>query len=429
MAFTARRPFGRNYVWVIVAVTFTALLASAGLRAAPGVLLTPLHNGFGWPVANISATMALGLLLYGLVGPFAAALMQTIGIKRTLLGGLALMSAATALSLPMREPWQYLATWGLLSGLGSGAVASVLGAAVVNRWFATNRGLVMGMLSASTATGSLVFLPAMAALAQQGGWRPVVFAVSLLCAALIPLVLLLMAEWPSDLGLTSYGATDAAAVAPAGKASASVGLAFSALFRAARRPVFWLLFGTFFVCGLTTNGLVGAHMISFCGDMGLPLVKAAGLLAVMGIFDLVGTTASGWLTDRFDPRRLLFIYYGLRGLSLMVLPFTSFDIVSLSVFAVFYGLDWIATVPPTLRLANEAFGDRDAPIIFGWVLVGHQAGAATAAVGAGLLRQIQGDYVEAFVIAGAFGLVAAAASLAITRGPGKTPDVAEPQMT
>jgi predicted MFS family arabinose efflux permease len=226
-----------------------------------------------------------------------------------------------------------------------------------------------------------------------------------------------------------YGATEAAAVTPPIRASASLGLAFTALFRAARTPAFWLLSGTFFVCGLTTNGLVGAHLISFCGDRGLPMIQAAGLLAVMGVFDLVGTTASGWLTDRFDPRRLLCIYYGLRGLSLVVLPFTRFDILSLSVFAVFYGLDWIATVPPTLRLANEAFGERDAPIIFGWVLVGHQAGAATAAFGAGLLRQIQGDYVAAFVTAGGFGVAAALASLAIRRGPGRTPDIAEPQMS
>jgi len=428
MALTARRPFGQNYAWVVVAATFVSLLAAAGLRAAPGVLMTPLHKAFGWPVSEISVAAAVGIFLYGLVGPFAAALMQTLGIKRTLLAGLVVMSASTALSLMMREPWQYIATWGVLSGFGSGAVASVLGAAVVNRWFSSNRGLVMGLLSASTATGALVFLPVMAALAEHGGWRPVVLAVSLVSAALVPIAVLLMVERPSDVGLRPYGATEAVESTPPGRAVDSVALAFQALFRAARTPAFWLLFGTFFVCGLTTNGLVGTHLISFCGDRGLPMVAAAGLLATMGVFDLVGTTASGWLTDRYDPRKLLFVYYGLRGLSLMVLPFSNFDVVSLSAFAVFYGLDWIATVPPTLRLANEAFGDRDAPLVFGWVLVGHQAGAATAAFGAGLLREIQGNYVDAFVIAGAFGLVAAAAALAIRRGPGAVPDIAEPQM-
>jgi MFS family permease len=415
----ARRPFGQNFAWVVVALTFVSLLAAAGLRAAPGVLMTPLNQAFGWERDEISLAAAVGIFLYGLVGPFAAALMQTVGIKRTLLAGLLLMSASTALSLVMREPWQYVATWGVLSGFGSGAVASVLGAAVVNRWFVTNRGLVMGMLSASTATGALVFLPAMAALVEWGGWRPVVVTVSLVCAALVPVILLLMPERPSDVGLRPYGATEDAPDPPAGRAADSVRLAFAALFRAARTPSFWLLFGTFFVCGLTTNGLVGTHLISFCGDMGLPIVAAAGLLAVMGVFDLVGTTASGWLTDRFDPRKLLVVYYGLRGLSLIALPFTGFDVISLSVFAVFYGLDWIATVPPTLRLANENFGERDAPIIFGWVLVGHQTGAAVAAFGAGFLREVQGNYVQAFVIAGAFGLAASAAALFIRRGPGE----------
>lgn len=412
---SARRPFGQNYAWVVVGATFASLLAAAGLRAAPGVLMTPLHDAFGWDRSAISLAAAIGIFLYGLVGPFAAALMQTLGIKRTLLAGLALMSASTALSLAMREPWQYILTWGVLSGLGSGAVASVLGAAVVNRWFVSNRGLVMGLLSASTATGALVFLPLMAALVEHGGWRPVVLVVCAVTAALIPVALLLIPEKPSDIGVRPFGATSDVTIPPAGRATDSVKLAFAVLARGARTPTFWLLFATFFVCGLTTNGLVGVHLISFCGDMGLPIVQAAGLLAVMGIFDLVGTTGSGWLTDRLDPRKLLCAYYGLRGLSLIVLPFTHFDAMSLTIFAVFYGLDWIATVPPTLRLANEAFGDRDAPIVFGWVLAGHQAGAATAAFGAGLLRELSGRYLEAFVIAGAFAIIAAALALMIRR--------------
>ena len=415
---TLRRPFGMNYAWIVVAVTFLSLLASAGLRAAPGVLMTPLERAFGWPRSEISLAAAIGILLYGLVGPFAAALMQTLGIKRTMMAGLTLMSGATALSLGMREPWQYVATWGVLSGVGTGAVASVLGAAVANRWFVSNRGLVMGLLSASTATGSLIFLPAMAALAAHGGWRPVAIAVSVVCGVMVPIVALIMAERPSDLGLPPFGAADVVAPAPGRPALDSVRLAFVALGRAARTRAFWLLFATFFICGLTTNGLVGTHLISFCGDMGLPAVRAAGLLAVMGMFDLVGTTASGWLTDRMDPRRLLFIYYALRGLSLIVLPFSTFDPISLVAFSVFYGLDWIATIPPTLRLATEAFGEQDAPIVFGWVAVGHQAGAAVAAFGAGYLRQVQGTYADAFMIAGGFGLAAAAACLFIRRGIG-----------
>jgi MFS family permease len=415
MTIARRRPFGQNYAWVVAGVTFLSLLAAAGLRSAPGVLLTPLHEAFGWDRGRLSAAAAIGIFLYGLVGPFAAALMQTLGVKRTLLAGLVLMSSSTALSLLMREPWQYVATWGVISGFGSGAVALAMGATVVNRWFATRRGLVMGLLSASTATGSLIFLPAMAALAQTGGWRPVVIAVSLAAAALIPLVLFLMPERPSDIGQPAFGASELEPAPPPGRPLDAVRLALSVLVRASHTPGFWLLFATFFVCGFTTNGLVGTHLISFCGDRGLALVQAGTLLAAMGAFDIVGTTASGWLTDRYDPRKLLFIYYALRGLSLMVLPFLSFDLVSLSLFAVFYGLDWLATVPPTVRLATETFGERDGPIVFGWVAFGHQIGAASAAFGAGLLRELQGRYLESFVIAGVLGLAAGFAALSIRR--------------
>lgn len=415
MNITRRRPLGQNYAWVVAAVTFLSLLAAAGLRSAPGVLLTPLHDAFGWERAELSAAAAIGIFLYGLIGPFAAALMQTLGLKRTLLAGLILMSGSTALSLFMTEPWHYLLTWGVLSGFGSGAVALAMGATVVNRWFVARRGLVMGLLSASTATGSLIFLPGMAALAETGGWRPVVIAVSLAAAALVPLVLFLMPERPSDIGQPAYGAAEIEPAPPRGRPGDAVTLALSVLVKAGRNPAFWLLFATFFVCGFTTNGLVGTHLISFCGDRGLALVQAGALLAAMGAFDIVGTTASGWLTDRYDPRKLLFVYYGLRGLSLMALPFLQFDAVSLSIFAVFYGLDWLATVPPTVRLATESFGEREGPIVFGWIAFGHQVGAATAAFGAGALRDVQGSYAAAFIIAGFLAVFAACAALLIRR--------------
>lgn len=401
----------RGYASIVVGVTFLALLVSAGLRSAPGVMMLPLEQHFGWDRATISAAAAIGILLYGLVGPFAAALMLSIGIRRTMLGGLVLMASATFASLWMTEPWQYVLSWGVISGVGSGAVASVLGAAVVNRWFATRQGLVMGMLTASTATGALVFLPVLAWLAEGGAWRPVALVVSIASAAMLPLVFLFVPERPQDVGVRRFGETEDSAPPPPLKQAATVSLAFTALFRAARTPMFWLLFGTFFVCGLTTNGLVGTHMIAFCGDHGIAPVAAAGLLSLMGLFDLIGTTASGWLTDRYDPRKLLFVYYGLRGLSLLALPFLDFGPSSLFLFAVFYGLDWIATVPPTVKLANLTFGERDAPIVFGWVMVGHQLGAATAAFGAGAIRAWTGTYTPAFLIAGAFGLVAAVAIL------------------
>ena len=397
---------------LVVAVTFLALLVSAGVRSTPGVLMTPLRLNFGWDRTAISFGAAVGILLYGLVGPFAAALMLSIGIRRTMLGGLVLMSLATFASLWMRAPWQFVLTWGVMSGLGTGAVASVLGAAIVNRWFATRQGLVMGLLSASTATGSLIFLPFLAWLSNEAAWRPVVLAVSIACLAIVPLVVLLVPERPADIGTRRFGEHPDSPVAPPLRHARSAGLAIQVLMRATRRPVFWLLFGTFFVCGLTTNGLVGTHLISLCGDHGVAPVAAASLLSMMGFFDLIGTTASGWLTDRYNPRVLLVAYYGLRGAALVALPFIAFDPAHLTVFAVFYGLDWIATVPPTVKLASEAFGEQEGPIVFGWIQTGHQLGAAVAALGAGALRQLSGTYLPAFVAAGTMGLVAAAVLLA-----------------
>ncbi len=410
--------FLRQRAIAVLAVTFFALLVSAGVRSAPSVLMVPLSLHFGWDRATISATSAVGIVLYGLVGPFAAALMMSFGIRRTMASGLLLMGLATLASQFMSQSWHYLLTWGVLSGLGSGAVASVLGAAVVARWFAKRQGLAMGVLSASTATGSLIFLPVLAWLTSTGAWLPVVRLVGAVCLVLVPLVLWLVPEHPGDVGARRFG-EDHAPAAPAPVAARdALAFAFSALGRAVRVPMFWMLFGTFFVCGLTTNGLVGTHLIAFCGDHGIAPVAAAGLLSTMGLFDLVGTTASGWLTDRYDPRRLLVAYYGLRGISLIVLPFCNFGTASLAVFAVFYGLDWIATVPPTLALATRTFGAREAPVVFGWVNVGHQLGAATAAFGAGLVRQEFGSYNPAFVIAGIFGVVAAGLLIAqIASGP------------
>ena len=411
-----KRPFGQNYAFVVVAVIFLALLSSAGLRATPGVLMLPLQKAFGWNVGVISSSAAIGIFLYGLAGPFAAAVMQRFGIRRTVLGALTLMSASIGASYFMTAPWELFLTWGLFSGIGSGAVANVLGATIVNRWFTTNRGLVMGLLTASTATGTLIFTPGLAALVEWGGWKPVVLTVAACCAALIPLVYVLVPERPAAIGLRSFGSLHDDHPAPPAHGNPFTA-AFSNLARAATTRAFWFLFTTFFICGFTTNGLVGTHLIAFCSDHGIVEVQAASLLALMGFFDLFGTTFSGWLTDRFDPRKLLFFYYGLRGLSLIYLPYSDFSLVSLSVFAVFYGLDWLATVPPTVRIANETFGDKNAPLVFGWVVAGHQLGAACAAFFAGFVRSAEGDYLQAFMIAGATGIVAAVLSLMIGRRP------------
>jgi len=280
---------------------------------------------------------------------------------------------------------------------------------------------VLGLLTASTATGQLLFLPLLAWVVSRADWRYVVWIVAGAALLLIPLIALLMPERPADVGLARYGASSSDAPAPATTLNPIVA-AFRALGEAARTRTFWLLFATFFVCGFTTNGLVGTHLIAYCGDHGIPEVAAAGLLATMGVCDLLGTTFSGWLTDRIDPRKLLVVYYGFRGLSLLYLPYSGFSGWTLAIFAVFYGLDWIATVPPTMKLANEAFGDRSGPIVFGWVLAGHQAGGASAAFFAGFMREWQGDYASAFLIAGLTGLIAAGLAMMINR------DKAEPRL-
>jgi len=408
---------GQRYAFVVVAVIFCCLLVSAGLRATPGVLLVPLEQAFGWSRSSISLSAAVGIFFYGLMGPFAAAAMERFGLRRVLITALVVMAASSGASAYMTESWHLLASWGVFSGMASGAVAVVLGATVVNRWFVKRRGLMMGLLTASTATGNLVFLPILAALAASGDWSRVVWAVAAAALALVPLAWWLVPDRPASVGLAPYGADPHEPPSAPPPRTGMIAATFGVLRRAAGTRVFWYLFATFFVCGFTTNGLIGTHLIALCGDHGIAEVQAAGLLALMGIFDLVGTTGSGWLTDRYDPRKLLFVYYSLRGLSLMALPYSDFSFYSLSIFAIFYGLDWIATVPPTLRLANEAFGERDAPVVFGWIVAGHQLGAATAAWMGGFVRETTGSYLLAFVLSGATGLVAAFIALMIRRRP------------
>jgi len=397
-----------HYAWVVAAVIFMTLLAAVGIRATPGVLIVPLEHAFGWSPATISFAISINIILYGLMGPFAAALMQQVGIRRTIIGALALLALAIAASSFMTAPWQLVLSWGVAVGLASGVTALVLGATVVNRWFDRHQGLVMGMITASTATGQLVFLPLLAAVAEKQGWQPVVWIAALAAAVMIPVVLLLVPERPSDIGLRPYGASPGDATASSTRPVANpVTVAFAALGRGAKSAGFWLLFASFFVCGASTNGLIGTHLIAYCFDHGIPEVQSASLLAAMGIFDLIGTTASGWLSDRFDSRWLLFWYYGLRGLALLYLPYSGFSLYGLSLFAVFYGLDWIATVPPTVRLTGDLFGKEQAPIIFGWLLAGHQLGAGLTAFEAGALRGLLGSYFVPVLISGTLCVITA----------------------
>lgn len=411
----ARLLSGRaHYSWIAAAVAFFVLLAAAGVRATPSVLIVPLENAFGWGRDTISFAIAVNIFLYGLMGPFAAAAMQRFGIRRVIIFALALLALAVSGSTLISQTWQLVLTWGVLVGFGSGIAAMVFGATIVNRWFSERRGLVMGLLTASTATGSLVFLPILAAIAEDYGWQPVAWVTAVAVAVMIPVVFFLLPERPQDLGLGRLG--EAPGAAPAAATGNPIFTAFRILRRASKVRDFWLLAGSFFVCGLTTNGLIGTHLIAACSDQGIPETTGAALLAAMGIFDLIGTTASGWLSDRYSSRWLLFWYYGLRGLSLVYLPFSGYSFYGLSVFAVFYGLDWIATVPPTLKLTNDAFGKDDAPVVFGWIAAAHQAGAATAAFGAGIMRTALEGYLEAFLIAGLVCVATAFMVLAIGRG-------------
>lgn len=400
---------GIYYGWVVAAVTFLTMLVTAAAVGAPGVLIVPLEKEFGWQTAEISSALAIRLLLFGLMGPFAAAFMNRFGLRRVILVALSLIGGGMLASLAMTKVWQLILLWGVVVGFGTGLVALVLGATVATRWFTERRGLVIGLLTASSATGQLVFLPLMAQVTDHLGWRSALLLVCGLQAAAAIAVILFMRDRPSDLSLAPYG--EGAVVPPPAKAASLWSLVLApleALREASRSGMFWVLFGTFFICGASTNGLIQTHFISLCGDYGLAAVSAAGVLAMMGAFDFVGTVGSGWLSDRYDNRWLLFWYYGLRGLSLLYLPFTDFSFYGLSLFAMFYGLDWIATVPPTVKLAAQHFGREKANLVFGWVFAGHQLGAATAAFGAGLSRTVLDSYLPAFFVAGALCLIASA---------------------
>jgi len=404
-----------HYAWIVAAISFTVILIGVGVRAAPSVLLVPLEQSFGWSADTISGAVSLNILLLGLTGPFAVATMQTFGLRRTMIAALLLLVVGSGGSALVRHPWQLYLTWGLLVGLGAGATGFGIIAIIANRWFVARRGLVTGLLTASNASGQLVFLPALAALATNVGWVSVPIAVSLLVAAMVPLVWLLLAESPGVVGLGPYGASAEPPTLPTSGNPFRV--AFGGLARGARSVDFWLLAGSFAVCGFSTYGLIGTHMIAYCMDHGIPEVTAAGLMASLGVFDLFGTICSGWLTDRYNPRVLLFWYYSLRGLSLLVLPFSQFDLFDLSIFALFYGLDWVATVPPTITLANTVFGRKDGPVIVSWIFCAHQVGGSLAAIAAGAVRDATGSYMLAFLASGAACLLASLLVLRISRRP------------
>lgn len=401
-----------HYAWLIVIVTFVTLITTAGFRATPGVLIVPLQEEFGWSRATISLGISIGLLMYGLMAPFSAALMDRFGVRRVMLVALATIAAGASLTTVMTAAWQFCLLWGVVVGGATGAVAIPLAATVANRWFSTRRGLVTGILTASNASGQMVFLPALAWLATAYGWRWAAVSVAALAMVVVfPVVAFFVRDRPQSIGLQPYGATEPVPVPP--RSEHPFRPAFSGLALGARTGTFWLLVSTFFVCGLSTNGLVGTHLIPAAIDHHMTAVTGASLLALMGLFDVIGTTSSGWLTDRLDPRHLLAWYYALRGLAVIALPVAFGSGYALVAFAVFYGLDWVATVPPTAALTADRFGRERVGVVFGWIFASHQLGAASAAWAAGAARGWFGDYRFAFFAAGAACLVASALVLRI----------------
>ncbi len=403
-----------HYAWIIAAVTFVALIGSAGFRATPAVLIVPLQNEFGWNRAEISVAVSINLILFGLTGPFAAALMDRFGLRVITVGALITVASGALLTTLMNQPWQLYLLWGVVVGLGTGCMASVLAATVAARWFVQRRGLVIGVLTAAGATGQLIFLPGLGWLAQNTGWRTAAIAVGIAALLVVPVVAIFLRNRPSDIGLRAYGATEDDQVVRA--TGGPIVNAFRGLRLGVRSRDFWLLAGSFFICGASTNGLIGTHLVPASMDHGMQEVAAASLLAVIGVFDVVGTLVSGYLTDRFDSRWLLTVYYGLRGLSLLLLPYVFGSAqFGLILFIVFYGLDWVATVPPTVQLARKVFGQQNFAIVYGWIFAAHQLGAATIAFAAGAMRTFFGDYQIAFMSSGLLCLIAAGLVLRIGR--------------
>ena len=401
--------------WIVAAVAFLALVGAAGFRAAPSVLMLPLEEEFGWSRTQLSLAVTVNLLLFGLMAPFAAALMARFGLRRVTSIALLFVAAGAGLSIFATAPWMLVLTWGVLIGLGTGSMALVFAATVADQWFVKSRGLVVGILTAGSATGQLAFLPFIALLVENQGWRQASLLVALGALVVVPLVLIFLRNHPVDIGMTPYGAPETYEYQPPVRGNA-VKNALSTLAKASRVRTFWALVAGFAICGATTNGLIGTHFIPSAHDHGMAETTAAGLLALVGIFDIVGTIASGWLTDRVNPRILLAAYYAFRGVGLLVLPFLLDATVQppIIIFVVIYGLDWVATVPPTVALCREIFG-KDGPIVFGWVFASHQIGAAIAAFTAGLVRDSTGEYTIAWFGAAGLCMIAAIVSVGISR--------------
>jgi len=386
---------------IVAVITFFTLFATAGFRSAPSVLILPLEQDLGWRRDVISAAVALNVLLFGLTAPFAAALMERFTVRKVVMAALFTVGTGALGTVWMTKSWQFILLWGVVVGIGTGSMALVFAATIANRWFVKKRGLVVGILTAAAASGQLVFLPGLSKLAVDPGWRASSLVIALCAYVMVPLIYFFLKESPQSINTTPYGAESnwQPPVVANGNAARN---AIDSLKAATKVRNFWYLTGSFFVCGLSTSGLIGTHFIPAAHDHGMVTVTAASLLALIGVFDVIGTIFSGYLTDRIDPRKLLFFYYFLRGLSLFLLPSILFSTLhpSTLVFIIFYGLDWVATVPPTVLLCRQVLGPDKGPVVYGWVFAAHQVGGSIAALGAALLRVKFGDYASAFYATG-----------------------------
>ncbi|MGG0656246.1 MFS transporter [Rummeliibacillus pycnus] len=396
-----------HYSWIILVITFFSIIVAGIIRSSSGVFIQPFETEFGWSRPAISFAFAVGLFLYGFSGPFMAAFVERFGLKNVMLASMTLLSLGLVLTFIMNQEWQLVLIWGVMIGIGSGLFLTVLSTQIGNRWFVKHRGLAVGILTAATATGQLILLPVLASLIETYSWHHAIGLIFCLSIVMLIFILLFMKDWPEQVGTIALGMTvDENSIAHSDEKSTEnpFKIVWDSLMEGSKSKAFWLLAGSFFICGLSTTGLIGTHFVGYCMSFGIPMVLAASMLSFMGIFDLIGTTLSGWLSDKIDNRWLLFFYYGLRGLSLLFLPIAlnNNSITLLIIFSIFYGLDWIATVPPTIGLARREFGMKKSAMMYGWMVAFHQVGAAVAAYGGGLIYNIFDSYTWAFMLSGAF---------------------------
>jgi sugar phosphate permease len=405
------------YGWLVVALCFMTTLISAGIRSSPSVLIKPLEAEFGWSRAMIASAISMNLLLFGVAAPISGYLIDRFGPRKVMLGSLCLLITGVSGTVVMYQFWQFFLVWGIIVGLGAGGVGSVLTATVGNRWFVAHRGVALGVLGSASSTGQLIFLPFFMWMISTSGWRIGSTTLIIFAILLLPLLFIFMRDDPAEVGLEPYGAGQA--VIGGGTASLrgmSSKNATITVREVVSNPTFWLLCGTFSVCGGTANGLIGTHLIPHEIEIGIPQVAAASLIGIMGTVNIVGTTFSGWMIDKVSPQKWLSLVFALRGVSLLILPFVrSFS--GLVIFAIIYGLDWFATVPPSMAITADTFGRHNVGKVYGWIFMSHQIGAAIMASAAGAVRDHLGEYNAAFMAGGFIAMIAAGLALQIKTKP------------